>query len=308
MPSIDISWDVYARDRLSEHKIAKGLLARLLRSKQLVLLLGAGASADMGLPDWNGLVQACAGQLGDTKDYSTVTSAADLMREVDRLRRTYDRSDEEMFEIVRAALYGPAAADPSPQHSFDVSRNPLLSALGALMMASARGSAGEVFTLNFDDLLEWYLDLHGFSSEVVSDLPSTLRGDVDVHVFHLHGFLPLMRSRYTASSWMVLSQRELEKRLAKSATYAWETLLVSRMQSKVFLAIGTSMSDTDIKVSFERANEHEKINRPLGFVLGKHDPDKVRELREAELVPVSFDDYAEIPTFLLEVCQMASRL
>jgi SIR2-like domain len=308
MPTASIPWHVYTLDRLSEHGIASGLLARLLRSQQLVLLLGAGASAGMGFPDWNGLVQRCADALGDTTDLSGVISAADLMNEVDRLRRSHDLSSEEMFAVVRTALYGPAASEATPQHSFEVLRNPLLSALGALMMASARGSAGEVFSLNFDDLLEWYLDLHGFSSEVVSDLPNTLRGDVDVHVFHLHGFLPLMRSRYPTSSWMVLSQRELETRLAKSTTYAWETLLLSRMQSKVFLAVGTSMSDTDIKVSFKRAGEHEEIKRPLGFVLGKHTQAKIDELREAGLVPVSFDDYAEIPAFLLEVCQRASRL
>lgn len=308
MPTTEIAWEVYTPDRLSEHRTAKGLLARLLRSKQLVLLLGAGASAGMGLPDWNALVQRCADELGDKEDLSNVTSAADLMQEVDRLRRSHNLSAEEMFQTVRAALYGPAAAEPVPQHSFKVLSNPLLSALGALMMASARGSAGEVFSLNFDDLLEWYLDLHGFSSEVVSDLPTMLRGDVDVHVFHLHGFLPLMGSRYPTSSWMVLSQRELEKRLAKSTTYPWETLLLSRIQSKVFLAVGTSMSDTDIKVSFERAGEHGEIKRPLGFVLGKHSQDKIDELREAGLVPVSFDDYADIPAFLLEVCQVASQL
>jgi hypothetical protein len=138
------------------------------------------------------------------------------------------------------------------------------------------------------------------------DLPKTLRGDVDVHVYHLHGFVPLDRAQYSPSAQLVLSQQELEDRLAKNAEYPWEALLLSRLQSKVFLAIGTSMSDTDIKVSLKRARE--TVDRPLGFVLGRHDEDKVLELREAGLVPVSFDSHDEIPHFLLGICQIASRL
>jgi hypothetical protein len=302
----EIAWSYYTPEQLSDVDRAKRLLAHLLHARQLVLLLGAGASADLGLPGWSDLVKRCAEQYGEDDQYSNITSSADLMQAIDRLRRAHDLSREEMIDTVRNALYGPAAAEESPQHTFDAFGYPLLSALGAMMMASARGSAGEVFTLNFDDILEWYLDLHGFSSEVVAELPMTLRGDVDVHVFHLHGFVPLDRSRYTSSSWIVLSQQELEERLAKNADYPWEALLLNRLQSKVVLAIGTSMADIDIKVSLRRARK--TVERPLGFVLGKHDADKAGELREAGLVPVSFEDHGEIPHFLLEVCQIASRL
>jgi SIR2-like domain len=303
--SSEVSWKYYTPEQLSEHENAQAILAKLLRGQQLVLLLGAGASADFGLPGWGQLVERCAELHGETDGYSGITSSADLMRAIDRLRRSHRLSKEAMLETVRTALYGPDAAVTGARGTSVAFRYPLLSALGAMMMASARGSAGEVFTLNFDDVLEWYLDLHGFRSEVVAELPKTLRGDVDVHVFHLHGFVPLERDRYPASSWIVLSQQELEDRLAKTAEYPWETLLLSRLQSKVCLAIGTSMSDTDIKVSLKRARK--TVEHPLGFVLGRHDEDKVAELREAGLVPVSFNDHEDIPAFLLGICQLASR-
>ena len=227
MSAIESIWAFNTPEHLSEPEVAKGALATLLKSGQLALLLGAGIGPDLGLPEWGGLVTRCAALLGDTADYSDVTSAGDLMDAIDRMRRTSGATSEQMLTTVRSALYGPAAAEAYPKHSLDVIDSRLLTALGALMMASARGSAGEVFTLNFDDVLEWYLDLHGFRSEVVCELPRTLRGDVDVHVFHIHGFLPLMRDRYDASSWMILSKRQLEERLVRSSTYPWEALAES---------------------------------------------------------------------------------
>ncbi len=307
MSAIESIWAFNTPEHLSEPEVAKGALATLLKSGQLALLLGAGISTDLGLPEWGGLVTRCAALLGDTADYSDVTSAGDLMDAIDRMRRTSGATSEQMLTTVRSALYGPAAAEAYPKHSLDVIDSRLLTALGALMMASARGSAGEVFTLNFDDVLEWYLDLHGFRSEVVCELPRTLRGDVDVHVFHIHGFLPLMRDRYDASSWMILSKRQLEERLVRSSTYPWEALLLSRLQSKVFLVVGTSLADTDVRVSLGRARDS-GVDHPLGFVLGVHDADKVAELRELSMVPISFSEHAAIPTFLLEVCQVAARV
>lgn len=302
----DISWGYWTPEQLSDLDCAKGILAKLLRLGQIALFLGAGVSADMGFPEWKLLVQRCATELGDTGDYTGVNSAMDLMKAIDTLRRKHNLTKEQMMAVVRGALYGDPAKEPTAEHPFDVIDSRLLTALGALMMSSARGSAGEVFTLNFDDVLEWYLDLHGFQSEVVCELPMLLRGDVDVHVFHIHGFLPLMKDRYETSSWMVFSESELEDRLAKEATYPWEALVLNRLQSKMLLVVGTSMSDTDVKVSLARARAT-VADRPLGFVLGEHTEDKIAELREKGLVPLTFADKAEIPQFLLEICQIASK-
>lgn len=299
------SWSTaHTPEQLSEHDIAKPVIAGLLGRKQLTLLLGAGVSVGLGLPSWSELVAGCAKELGDSADFSAVGSAGDLMAAIGKLKRDHHVSQPDMIATVRSALYaGVASGDPA-RYSVDVTQNRLLTALGALMMSSARGSAGEVFTLNFDDVLEWYLDLHGFVSEVVYELPVTLSGAADVHVFHVHGFVPLVETRYSASSWMIFSKKELEERLAENPTFPWEILLMSRLQSKVFLIIGTSMADTDIKATMIRAGKS-GVSRRLGFVLGVHDEDKVAELYEDNLIPVTFDSVEAIPDFLLEVCQLA---
>jgi hypothetical protein len=182
----------------------------------------------------------------------------------------------------------------------------MLIAIGALVMASARGSIGDVFTLNFDDLLEWYLELHGFKTQVVSEFPAYLRGDVDVTLFHPHGFLPLLSSAHPASEWLVLSHQELVQRLAAGADSPWPTLLGSRFLTKRFLAVGTSMNDLDIDVHLARARA--AIDKgPLGFVVDVGiSKDRQEELMEVGLVPVVLDAYDEIPDYLLRICRKAA--
>src|SRR4051794_21385020 len=119
MPRSEIAWSYYTPEQLSERDTARGLLAKLLHAQQLVLLLGAGASADLGLPKWSDLVKRSAEQHGETVGYSDITSSADLMKAIDRLRRAHDLTPEGMIATVRAALYGPAAAEDFPRHSFE---------------------------------------------------------------------------------------------------------------------------------------------------------------------------------------------
>lgn len=243
-----VNWDFNTPERLSDLPVARAVLSRLLCRGELVLLLGAGVSDDMGLPDWSGLVQRCADTANVDGDWSSVKTSAQLMEAIDSIRRRSCLSKPDMRSAVRRALYGPLLdVDGEPEYTQDVLSNRLLSALGAMLMRSARGSTAEVFTLNFDDVLEWYLDVHGFSAQIVAELPYLSRGDVDIHVYHIHGFLPLV-SKYESSSWMIFSQEELEERLANSAEYPWEALLLDRVYSKVVLAVGTSMRDIDLSL------------------------------------------------------------
>ncbi len=300
-----VDFSVFTPERMSEPSMAAAILGRLLHRGELVLLLGAGASVGMGLPDWAGLVTTCAAHLGSTEDYSAVSSGRELMRSIDALRRWATLSRSEMKDVVHRALYGDLLDVGEYPESTAVS--PLLVALGAMLMRSARGSAGDVFSLNFDDVLEWYLDLHGFSTQVVPELPTLIQGDVDVHVYHLHGFLPLRTDAYETSPWIVFSEPELVDRLAKTAAFPWENLLLNRLQSKVLLGVGTSFSDTDLHISLKRVSEV-VTDRPYGFVVGRHSEGERGELMDMGLVPVSLGEHSDVPTFLLEICRGAARL
>ncbi|MGH9277372.1 MAG: SIR2 family protein [Acidimicrobiales bacterium] len=293
---------------LQEEWLAAQFLGSLLRDGELFLLLGAGVSAGIGLPSWSELVEQCEAAVGIAYTGPS-RSADDLMRAIDSVARELKKAGRDATDlqvVVREALYNNNLRT-AEGYGNEIIANPLLIALGALVMSSARGSVADVFTLNFDDLLEWYLHLHGFRTQVVSNFPVPLRGDRDVTVFHLHGFVPLVESAYQHSDWLVLSHSQLVARLASGYDQPWPTLLSSRLMSKRFLAVGTSMRDMDIDVLLTRARQMVGANSKLGVVvMADISDDRKSALLDLGVVPVDLGDFKKIPEFLLEVCRNAA--
>jgi hypothetical protein len=284
---------------------AQAYLGLLLNQRKLALLLGAGVSAGAGLPSWTELVQGCEAAVGLAS--SPDRSTQDLMRAIDTVRRQLNQQGRsgDLPDLIRENLYSEdyrTAGD----YPTSIMQNPMLIAIGALVMASSRGSVGDVFTLNFDDLLEWYLHLHGFSTQVVVDFPTDLSGRVDVTIFHPHGFVPLLDTRYARSDWLVLSHTEFIQRLASGPDSPWPLLLSSRFLTKRFLAVGTSMEDIEVDVHLAKARTSVSGSGPLGFVVAaKMEEDRQEALLELGMVPVIVGRYEEVPPFLLAVCRSA---
>ena len=224
------------------------------------------------------------------------------MRRMDVVRRTLG-SRTAYIDLVHERLY--ANLDGVGGYDSSILQRRMLIAIGALVMSSVRGSVTDVLTLNFDDVLEWYLDLHGFKTQVVSSLPELVSGRTDVRILHFHGFLPLSERRQR-SDWLILTHDELIGRLAEP-TAPWPVAIGSLVQSKVLVVIGTSMRDTDLDVIFRRAGQFIGGARPIGYVLDLNiGADQAMALKEWGFVSVSFEDYDEIPEFLLSVCQRAA--
>lgn len=270
-----------------------------LRRGELVLLLGAGVSRAFGLPDWGELVSKCEGLAKIDPD-----PTVDLK---DRMDRVFDLYKGDFSALVREGLYGEEflAAGTYPDRLLEVR---MLIALGALVMSSVRGSVADVLTLNFDDLLDWYLHLHGFRTQIVQNMPKVFRGDVDVRIHHIHGFLPLTGG-YQRSEWLVLSRESFVDALSADSYAPWPTLISSQFQSKMVLVIGSSMDDIDVDVILRRAQKVDAAGARRGFVLGKQMSDTAtRKCLRYNLTPLSFESYEEIPEFLLQVCQEAAAI
>lgn len=299
-------------DDLQRPHLAAGYLAWKLYEQELTLLLGAGVSSAANLPRWRALVEACERSVGiNPPPEDQKRSSTELMQAIDSVRRSLEdglgkpAAAAALLDLVQRELYG-ADLVAVGDYPLTVMHDPMLSALGAMVMASARGSVGEVFTLNFDDLLEWYLNLHGFRTTVVSTFPGQVRGNVDVTIFHPHGFLPLRNDVYSSSDWLVLSYSELVDRLGDHGK-PWPTLLHSRFLSKTFLAVGHGMGDTDIDIHLDRAWKVLNRSAPLGFVVDVGvDKDRRAALLETGIVPVVLDSYDDIPEFLLGICRAAA--
>lgn len=289
----------FTLDDLRQHDLAISHLGHALARAQVFLLLGAGVSQGLGLPDWAELVSLCEKEVGIVHTLPNPRKSEDLTKAMQTVR---EKAPKDFANVVRKALYSTLAEDRYPDSLYTL---PMLAALGALVMSSARSAVGDVFTLNFDDVLESYLDFHGFQTQSLNEFPADLRGDVDVHIFHLHGSLPLDRKR-PASKDLILSQTEFIARISKDADGPWPTVLRSRLLSGVMLAIGTSMSDLDIKVALRKARDAIRT-RPLGFVICIGSSHNENALLEEGLVPLTVEHEGEVAPLILRICQSAAN-
>lgn len=278
--------------------VAAGHLAVAIKRGTFVLLLGAGVSKGVGLPDWSELVQHCCAITGAAFDPHELTGAMDDAYEHGAgLDPPLTRD-----EIVRTALY--AELESSDGYQVEELRAPLLIGLGSLVMSGARNGSTEVFTLNFDDVLESYLVAHGFAVQVITGDAFDVRGDVDVHIYHPHGYLPFGRKR--ASPDLVLSQDEFIERLSDNPEQPWPASFLSHLHGRVAIAIGLSFSDENLLQLCRRANKY--LNRPLGYSLNVHTEKQVKLLRRNGIIPVSFGSHDEIPDYLLKLARQTARV
>jgi len=287
-------------DTYADWNIALDTLAALLKRQSLCLFLGAGLSASSGeFPTWVELAKLCASNAG--KDTSAVTDDMpinDLLKLMESVRDTF--SDFEHYkEHVRKYLNEKFA------FSYSHATNMLLIAIGALLIPSSRGFINEVITYNFDELLEWYLNLHGFKVQVVTDLPFLYEA-CDVRIYHPHGFLP-KSPHHKSAQHFVFDSFEYDLNVGNSA-FPWYQLCNEMLLRKIGIMVGLSGNDPAITSLVARTySELEKKGkgRPIAFLLNRKASitNETSWYTKRGVVPLGFDTYDDIWTFLLNVCQ-----
>ena len=109
----------------------------------------------MGLPDWPTLMNNLYGLKG--KRSKKYTNNANFTKIAEDFRMKYcNKQDDCWLDCVSKALYIGSNLEFSA-----IRKNGTLNAIGALVMASLRGRVSEIYTLNFDDVLDRYLEYHG---------------------------------------------------------------------------------------------------------------------------------------------------
>lgn len=301
-------WGHYPLADIALPDNAREYLAEVLLNGSLFLLLGAGVSRGaLDLPGWRELVEKCEEEaFGKPNPEADSRSSQDLMDSMSAVKDTVP-SASEYYDLIRRGLYGEDRAATN-EYSEEALFDPLLVAIGSMVIRSSRGSVADVLTFNFDDVLEWYLHLYGLRPQVVTEMPRPVSTNVDVRIFHIHGFVPLT-TRHQQSAALVLSHDEYLRRLAGLEGSAWSTMTLDRLNTHVFLAVGTSMRDLDFDVLLAKASALNTSGRPLGFVLDVDvSPNRQAQLRRHGVLTVNFDDYAEIPSFMLSICRRAAYL
>ena len=297
-------------DHMVDRPTALEHLSLELSKGTLTLFLGAGASAGARLPEWHELIrrmqERVKREMPITKLVPRATkgcSAQDLQEMADEVREEF-AGDEEYRRVVKESLYEGVTL------SRDQLTDPMLIALGALIMGSRRGSVSRVVTLNFDCVLEWYVSLCGLVPRVVTK-PLYLEGNEDVRIYHPHGFLThdALSHRYSDSEVLILGLDSVFERLGSRAD-EWSEILRHMFRSSVCLFCGLShrtFKDPVFGPLVKATGKEVGSIRPLGFWLVGNSTDdrEKRAMLKANVVPVVVSR-DEVATFLMEICQKAS--
>ena len=197
------------------------------------IILGAGLSKPFGLPDWPELLFRLYAAKGETCPSDTPE------RQAEYFRATHYKNDVQgLLNAVYDGLYAKATYGFS-----ELRKNNTLAAIGALIMASQRGSVADVVTFNYDDLLELYLKYHGF---VVASIHRRTHWhqSADVTLYHPHGFLPTNPSD-TRSDDIVLDQSSYSQVIGKDND-VWRQTILNIMRRKTCIFIGISGQDNNL--------------------------------------------------------------
>lgn len=293
-------------DYLTERHSAVDFLAERLSEGTLVLFLGAGVSSGAGLPKWPALVKSMRSDvklsnIGLRSDANSLEQAA---QEIER--DFFSGNDRGFAELVQRCLYRGISLDHS------VVADPLLTALGALLMGSRRGSVRRIVTFNYDSVLESYIWLNGLVPKVILQ-PPVDEGAEDVRLYHPHGFLPHPELNISGSDFVILSSRSINLRIGTPHD-PWIELLRHTLATGVGLFVGLSVHsfrDRALAPLLATVGKGLNVRRPTGFWIlkkeGKKDGQVDREFLDCNIVPLRVPRFPEVPKLLLEICQRAAQ-
>ena len=280
-------------------------LAEELLMGRLCLFLGAGVSKDSGLPDWKSLVNNICDEIGEErlKDQEDPTAKIAGIK----LRNFKKESDKESFlAATHKALYDGFNADFVHLRTCE-----LLSAVAAITIAATSIYSPKIITLNYDNLLELYLEYYGCLVSSIYDERHWATGS-DVTIYHPHGFLPFSPEE-KKSDEIVFEHDDYMKIL--EGKY-WKPLLQTTLRTHTTIYIGMSGDDLHVKVLLNsmkelHAIENERIKKHGVFIkrgvsLKLSDEEAILDNTGLQIHKVKA--YSDIPEFLFAVSQQARKL
>jgi SIR2-like domain len=270
------------------------MLAQRLLRKRLSLCLGAGASMAFNLPNWTTLVD----NLYEISGQPPSTSKSDTERSEEVFAAKYNGDRLRFARDVQRALYQDYVHDPVA-----VDSNHLLSAIGALVMSSARGSVSQVITLNYDNILENHLERRGFTVSSLAKLPSW-DSDADIEVLHPHGLLDVDQA-VIPSSGIVLTELDYNA-IVGNVGDLWRQKITGILRSTTCIFIGLSGADQNLMNQLYEVNQKHTVtgSEPFwGVRLGR---DEGRPWRTRGVYSAQLASHNDIPSFILEICRRAA--
>lgn len=279
-------------------------LSQNLKDGTLTLFLGAGTSKGFGLPSWLELVNLMREHVGLASLDKTAT-ADELQHGADEVKDKLG-DEKQLIELVSKYLY-PNPAELIDSNIFD---NHLLVSMSALLMGSKRGHVSRVVTLNYDNMLEWFLTIFGFVVKTIYELPA-LEGSEDVRIYHPHGFIPHPETEGKRSDFIILGMQSANIRLGTPGDQ-WFEMVRHLLNTSVCLFVGmsgNSLSDRALAPLFSTSGKLLEDARPLGIWISKEEVDsrKDAEFQRNNIIPIVITEAKRISEFLLKICQEAIK-
>lgn len=300
-----------SKSHFKDREFVLKTLSVALRERRLALFLGAGVSRSLvnkgagaiGLPTWPKLIERLY-----TNRHLKKPRGANYYQQAEDLKNHilgHGGSLAEFHDDVAKALYSGINLD-----FVAIRANATLAGIGALVSHSMRGQVAEVFTLNFDDVLERYLAYHGIVAKPVFQ-ERFWSEPADVRIHHPHGFLPSPGSQYSKrSSFLVFDERSYVEQHPDSR---WNQRIEVAMQSHFCLFVGLSRDDFHLKQLVSKAPKKHafKLNSDGYWGVVLRASPTVEEIRDWEQYDVHVEplsDYAiDLPNVLFSVCQKAAK-
>lgn len=263
-------WRSQAKDHLNR-------LAKIYRNEGVVLALGAGVSAEMGIPNWDELVSALfvslitkqlTGSTDEAQALALAYAARHLGNESPLLSARYLRKgfeegkagDPQAFRRELASvLYGHLIKDRQPPR--------LLKELAKLCMPMRTGAKVHcIITYNFDDLLEQVLSEKDVPCRsIYSALHHA--DEMELPVFHAHGFLPRDVDGFDEGEEGMLAFSEEGYHQLFKDPYHWTNVVqLQAFQQQTCVFVGLSLTDPNLRRLLEYAATSPDRPRHFAFM------------------------------------------
>lgn len=226
--------------------------------ESLVLVLGAGASASYGLPDWNLLLQkllliSLKSDNDTTKDdideksgvlaktFSRVFEPNSLVTARylhNHFKEKHPRSKLAFETAIRDALYSGVNIDDESD---------LMKEIRKLCIAAGRSpNLDSIITYNYDDILERCLKNIEVDIPFKSIHASGMKTEKhELAIYHVHGYLP-SSGKLTTKNKVVLSEDGYHQQY--SDVYGWSNLIqINKFKDYNCVFIGLSFSDPNLR-------------------------------------------------------------
>jgi hypothetical protein len=295
-------FEMAKRAEFDDPSMLRRYLAKQLGRGRLALVLGAGISTAFKLPGWKELLERLYALRGTRPPKGT-----DLKQQADYFRVTYFKNDKKGFiEAVKEALYQGVSV------SFqDLRHSATLGAVGSLVMASQRGNVSEVITFNWDNLLELYLEYHGFVT-LSATAERHWGGRADVSVLHPHGYIPYGPDEKSSDD-IIFDQTSYGDVIGKEEK-PWRQKLLTIMRSHTCLFVGLSGTDDNLVSLLQTCKSQHASRKENSLFWGATfttSDDRAQAIlwEEKGVYSKKISNYnTDLPEILFGICQEAAQL